>query len=128
MRKRSFFSILFAIVGIIIAGWISYFALKENKRNKQIESEINNLRTEAEKLRQNNQEMKNKIVYFETPEFQEKMAKEKLNLQKENENVTIIKSSPVSRDKQVAGETTATEKKAPEKTNCEKWWDYFLKY
>ena len=128
MGKKSFFSILFAIAGIIVAGYISYFALKENKRNKQIESEINNLRKEAENLRQNNEEMSEKITYFETPQFQEKIAKEKLNLQKENENVAVIKPSPVLRSKQETEETSITKSTAVEKPNYEKWWDYFFKY
>ena len=128
MGKKSFFSILFAIAGIIIAGYISYFALKENKRTRQIESEINNLRTEAEKLRQNNQEMGDKISYFETPEFQERIAKEKLNLQKENESVAIIKPSPVLRNKQSEEETTPAKESATQKPSWEKWWDYFFKY
>lgn len=128
MGKKSFFSVLFAIVGIIVAGWISCFTFKENKRNKQIENEINILRQEAEKLRENNQEMKEKITYFETPEFQEKMAKEKLNLQKENENVAIIKPSPVAKNTQVTGESDVPRKEIQEKPNYVKWWDYFFKY
>lgn len=127
MGKKSFFSILFAIAGIIIAGYISYFAIKENKRTRQIESEINNLRSEAEKLRQNNQEMSEKITYFETPEFQERIAKEKLNLQKENESVAIIKPSPVLRSKQLEEETAPAKESSTQKTSWEKWWDYFFK-
>ena len=128
MGKKSFFSIVFVIIGISVAGWISYFSLKENKRNRQIEAEINNLRTEAENLRQNNQEMTEKISYFETPEFQERVAKEKLNLQKENENVAIIKPSPVLRNEEIAGETVISKDITTEKPNYEKWWDYFFKY
>ena len=130
MGKKSFFSILFVIIGIIAAGSISYFAVKENKRNKQIEGEIEILRQEAEKLRQNNQEMKERIVYFETSEFQEKVAKEKLNLQKDNENVAIIKPSPsftenvVSQEKEevLSGENNV------QKQNYSKWWNYLFKY
>jgi cell division protein FtsB len=128
MKSKSFFSILFVIVGIVIAGWISYFAFEENKRNRQIESEINTLRSEAINLRQNNQDMKEKISYFDTSEFQEKIAKEKLNLQKDNENVAIIKPSPVLRDKQVAGENIDIKETAKENSNQRKWWDYFFKY
>ena len=128
MAKKSFFSILFIVAGIIVAGWISYFALKESKRNRQIESEINTLRSEAENLRQNNQEMSDKISYFETPEFQERIAKEKLNLQKEDENVAVIKPSPVLRSDQTAQETADTKEVVAEKPAYEKWWDYFFKY
>jgi len=128
MKKGSFFSILFAIIGIVIAGWISYCAVKENKRSRQIENEIETLRQEAEKLRQNNQNMSEKIGYFDTPEFQEKIAKEKLNLQKENENVAIIKPSPTLRISESEEKTAKEEDYLPEKPNYEKWWDYFFKY
>jgi cell division protein FtsB len=129
MKKRFFFPILFAIIGLIVAGWISYCALKESKRSRQIESEIETLRQEAEKLRQNNQDMSEKIGYFDTPEFQEKIAKEKLNLQKVNENVAIIKPSPVLRvsgnEEEIPQEIVGT---TEEKPNYQKWWDYFFKY
>ncbi len=129
MRKGSFFSILFVIVGLAVAGWISYYALKESKRSRQIESEIEILRQETEKLRQNNQDMSEKIEYFNTPEFQEKIAKEKLNLQKEGENVAIIKPSPslrISENEDAA--IPQKENSFPEKPNYKKWWDYFFKY
>jgi len=128
MKKRSFFSILFAIIGLIVAGWISYYAVKENKRSRQIENEIETLRQEAEKLRQNNQNMSEKIGYFDTAEFQEKIAKEKLNLQKEDENVAIIKPSPTLRIPESEEETAKKEAALPEKPNYEKWWNYFFKY
>lgn len=109
MKKRSFFSILFAIIGLVVAGWISYYAVKESKRSRQIENEIETLRQEAEKLRQNNQNMSEKIGYFDTAEFQEKIAKEKLNLQKEDENVAIIKPSPTLRISESEEETSQKE-------------------
>lgn len=128
MKKGSFFSILFAIIGLIVAGWISYYAIKENKRSRQIENEIETLRQEAKKLRQNNQNMSEKIGYFDTAEFQEKIAKEKLNLQKEDENVAIIKPSPTLRISESEEETAEKEATLPEKPNYEKWWNYFFKY
>lgn len=129
MRKRSFFSILFVIAGVVAAGWISYLSLKESKRNRQIREEIESLQQEADNLSQNNQEMQEKIVYFETSEFQEKIAKEKLNLQKENENVAIIKPSPVLKDNRIAeNKPTAQAGALSEKPNYKKWWDQFFKY
>jgi cell division protein FtsL len=129
MGKKSFFSIIFIIIGIIVAGYISYFAFKENRRNKQIESEINSLRQEADKLRQSNGDMKEKITYFETPEFQERIAKEKLNLQKEDENVAIIKPSPVLRGENANGqETKSGSAEDDNRPSYVKWWEYFFKY
>jgi cell division protein FtsB len=130
MKRRSFFSILFTIIGLVAAGWISYYAFKENRRSRQIENEIETLRQEAEKLRQNNQDISEKIGYFDTPEFQEKTAKEKLNLQKENENVAIIKPSPALRDTSSGTGSDVSQKEisAPEAPNYQKWWNYFFKY
>jgi len=128
MGKKSFFSILLAIVGLIASGFIGYSAVKENQRNKQIEGEINALKEEAEKLRQNNQEMQEKIVYFETPEFQEKIAKDKLNLQKGNENVAIIKPTPLPKESETNNPSVIKdEAKTEDKPNYQKWMDYFFK-
>lgn len=127
MKNKFFLSTFLAIIGLIAVGFISYFAIKENRRNKQIEMEIGKLKQEADKLRQNNQDMKEKIVYFETPEFQEKIAKEKLNLQKDNENVAIIKSAPVLKEKNQEVESGQAIS-YPEKPNYAKWWDHFFGY
>lgn len=129
MKKTSFFSILFAVAGLAVAGLISYSAFKETRRTKIINQEIEKLRLEAEKLRQNNKEMQEKIVYFETPEFQERIAKEKLNLQKEDENVTVVKPSPTAREKNVEeSEKIKPMEKFSEQPNYKKWWNYFFKY
>lgn len=126
MKNKFLLSIFFAIAGLIAVGFISYFASKENKRNDQIEVEIEKLRQEADKLRQNNQDMEEKIVYFETPEFQEKIAKEKLNLQKENENVAIIKSNPATKEENKENKNIEQTISFPEKPNYVKWWNFFF--
>lgn len=128
MGKKSFFSILLAIMGLIASGFIGYSAVEENQRSKQIEGEINALKEEAEKLRQNNQEMQEKIVYFETPEFQEKIAKDKLNLQKGNENVAIIKPTPLPKESETDNPgVIENDTKTEDKPNYQKWMDYFFK-
>lgn len=120
---------LFIIAGVVAAGWISYLSLKESKRNRQIREEIEMLQKEADNLNQNNQEMQEKIVYFETPEFQEKIAKEKLNLQKDNENVAIIKSSPISKDNRPKENKSQEQiSEAVEEPNYKKWWNQFFEY
>ena len=127
MKSKPFFSILFAVAGIIIAGWISYLSFKESKRNNQINAEIDSLKAEAENLRQNNQEMTDKISYFETPEFQEKMAKEKLNLQKEGESVAVIKPNPSLRNDQTGEDNNIGKVSGSvESPAYKKWWNYFF--
>lgn len=116
-------------MGLVASGFIGYSAIKENQRNKQIENEIKALQEEAQKLRQSNQDMQEKILYYDTSDFQEKTAKDKLNLQKENENVAIIKPTPTLKeskdDNVIESENDITEK---EKPNYQKWIDYFFKY
>lgn len=116
-------------MGLVASGFIGYSAIKENQRNKQIENEIEALQEEAQKLRQNNQDMQEKILYYDTSDFQEKIAKDKLNLQKENENVAIIKPTPTLKESK-ADNSVDNESKMPEeeKSNYQKWIDYFFKY
>lgn len=128
-KKKSFFTFLFIPACLVIIGFIAYSAIKENSRNRQIQKEIEALKQEAEKIKTTNQELQEKNQYFSTQDFQEKIAKEKLNLQKENENVVVVKPSPSSI---VLGESKEnnSEKKTtgPEIPNYKKWWNYFFGY
>lgn len=116
-------------MGLVASGFIGYSAIKENQRNKQIENEIKSLRGEAQKLRQSNQDMQEKILYYDTSDYQEKTAKDKLNLQKENENVAIIKPTPTLREGETSNPSSIeSEVTTKEKPNYQKWIDYFFKY
>lgn len=129
MGKKSIASFLFVVCGLAIIGFVSFKAFKENKRNKQIEQEIAKIQAEADKVKRNNQELEERIGYFQTPEFQEKMAKDKLNFQKNDEEVVIIKSSP-----SVAGISTVSKDEPKNRVsedrrpNYQKWWQFFFKY
>ena len=102
--------------------------MKEIQRGRQIESEIETLRKEAEEIETSNHNLQEKISYFATQEFQERAAKEKLNLQKSDEKVVIVKPS-VSRE--IIEENSAdnieenTEKEIP---NYLKWYNQFFGY
>jgi len=130
MSKKSIASFLFAVCGLIIIGFVSFKAFRESQRNKQIEKEIDAIRTQAEKIKKNNQELEERIGYFQTPEFQEKVAKDKLNFQKNDEEVVIIKSSPSARVEKETGDRDLTSNLAAEdkRSNYQKWWEYFFKY
>ena len=129
MGKKSIASFLFAVCGLVIISFVSFKAFKESKRNKQIEQEIGVIQAEADKIRKNNQELEERIGYFQTPEFQEKMAKDKLNFQKNDEEVVIIKSSPslggVSAPAEDQSKARVREDYRP---NHQKWWQFFFKY
>jgi len=116
------------LAGAILAVFIIYISVKEIQRGWQIESEIEALRQEAEKIETGNHNLQEKISYFATQEFQERAAKEKLNLQKPNEKVAIVKPS-VSRE--IIEENSADnieEDKKEEITNYLKWYNQFFGY
>lgn len=130
MGKKPIIPTIFVIFGLGIISFVAFKAYKASERNRKIENEIAAIRTEAEKIRKDNRELEEKIDYFQTPEFQEKVAKEKLNFQKADEEVVVIKSSPSMKaekeneniDPSVGG---AEGEKIP---NYRKWWRYFFQY
>lgn len=128
MKKRILLLTIFALFGIIIAASISVLSFKEAKRDSQINDEIEKLRQEADKIRTNNKELKEKISYYQTPEFQERVAKEKLNLQKPDEQVVIVKPSPYYDEIEKASNDGPEQKPEENMPNYKKWWSYFFKY
>jgi len=115
------------IAGIVLAVFISVSAVRESYRSRTIEKEVETLKQEAQRIENENEAMRERISYFETAEFQEKIAKEKLNLQKPDENVVVVKQRV---EKQVQenddqGGVVQDEKVDP---NYLKWWNFFFKY
>lgn len=124
MKKTVLFFITI-IIGISLTFLILFLASKEAARNQEIEKEIETFKQEAEKIKRNNLELEEKISYFETLEYQEKIAKEKLNLQKEGENVVIVKPVPEPKENEIQDKIPepAEEIKLPV---YKKWWNYFF--
>ena len=116
------------LAGVILAIFIIYISMKEIQRGRQIESEIETLRKEAEEIETSNHNLQEKISYFATQEFQERAAKEKLNLQKPDEKVVIVKPS-VSRE--IIEENSADNIEEDKKENISnylKWYNQFFGY
>lgn len=129
MSKKSIASFMLAVCGLVVIGFVSFKAFKEVQRNRQIEQEINAIQSEADKIRKNNQELEERIGYFQTPEFQEKVAKDKLNFQKNDEEVVIIKASPSMKVEEEKDDDFSKSAPAQDlRTNYQKWWQYFFKY
>ena len=125
-KKKLSFVVIFFIAGIALAVFISTNAVKEAYRSRTIESEVENLKQEAKRIESENKAMAERIAYFETPEFQEKIAKEKLNLQKPNENVVVVNPAKGEKvEKPAQQEVIALIDETP---NHIKWWNVFFKY
>ncbi|EKE16276.1 MAG: hypothetical protein ACD_11C00021G0005 [uncultured bacterium] len=129
MKKKFSFALLFFFLGSLVVAYVIYFASKETTRTRKIDNEIEGLKQEAEKIKEDNDALKDKIAYFETNEFKERVAKEKLNLKKENENVVAIKQNPVAIEEK--SPIISINKSETEDDNSEeyvKWWNFFFGY
>lgn len=109
--------------------WVKYFWLaiifymmftagRLAYRNYRLNLEEAELRHEISQLEVEIQDLKNKIVYYQSDSYKEKMLRAKLNLQKKGEKVVVITPEPKAE--------IVEEKQADKRTNPEKWWDYFF--
>jgi len=128
MKRFSLISLIIIILGIGAIAAVSFVSYKEAKRDRQIDQEIEMMQQEAEKIRKNNENLKEKIAYFETQAFQEGVAKEKLNLQKPDEQVVIVKPSQYYENREENPADNQEEKTEENIPNHLKWWNQFFRY
>lgn len=125
MAKMSFLArmlLIFFLAGIVFA---FASAWKEWGRSKRIESEVEKLRMEAQKVERENQTLSERIAYFSTDNYQEKEAKEKLGLKKSDETVVVIESN-LSRSDEAVQSPGQFSRADGAKSNYQRWWQYFF--
>ena len=105
---------------------IAVAAVRQTNHTNSIEQEIARLQAEADRIKQSNTLLNDRIAYFSSHEFQEREAKEKLGLQKEGEKIVMIRPS-VSQE---ASEEQSLLDSQPASTenihNYKKWWRIFF--
>jgi len=117
---------LVLVLGAIFLVLIACALYKETEKKKKVQDEINKLKEEAVFIEKQNMKLSERINYLESKDFQEKEAKDKLNLQNPDENVVVIKPGIV-KEKEAEIQQDNTEKKVIIKeSNFEKWWRYFF--
>ncbi len=126
-RKNSWLIKMIIFLGFVAAVFIVLAISKETYRKKQIQKEINELQNEADKIQGDNLRLADKIAYLEGRDYQEKEIRDKLNLQKPDETVVIIKPSLTK--KTAESKPDATDQTLVIKASSpQKWWDFFFKY
>jgi hypothetical protein len=88
-------------------------------RNYELNQEETELRSGIVALENEIQDLKNKIVYYQSDSYKEKMLRARLNLKKEDEEVVVITPEPE------VEEVFASEDADP-KNNPQKWLVYFF--
>ncbi len=84
----------------------------------KVNKEVENLRNQIKELKEANQEYTQKLIYYQSPSYREKIARERFGLQKPGEEVVVIVPEEKPKSEEV--------KEEDKKTNPEKWWDYFF--
>ncbi|MFA4817297.1 MAG: septum formation initiator family protein [Parcubacteria group bacterium] len=127
-NKKSFLPKLVLICGFFILAAVSFFLVKEYYKKRQIQKEITGLEQEAAKINRDNLAIQEKIAYLQSRDFQEREAKDKLNLQSPDENVVVIKPG-VAKEQKLETESENIPQPLPNSVpNPQKWWKYFFKY
>jgi cell division protein FtsB len=115
MKKNN--SYLRIIIGLAIL-YLLYIVGKTLYQSYQVHKEVEDLKVSITELQQSNKDLGEKILYYQSPSYQEKIARERMGLQKPGEKVIVI--LPESKN-QVA-------EKDPDQglPNYEKWWKFFF--
>lgn len=109
---------LFVLVVVFV--FVFSAARKEGEKNRQIFSEIDNLKNQADQLKKEKQNLSSLMAFFETETFKERELKKQLGLQKEGEKVILISEK---KDPFVEG---ADEMEADEESNLKKWVSFIF--
>lgn len=88
---------------LILIGWVFYVSSKQIERNQRIQDEISMLQAEADKVRQENETLSERISYFASDDFREQEAKRKLGLKKTEETVVEVKLSRLDQSSLTSG-------------------------
>lgn len=116
--KLMVFVLAIGTVAMISSGW------KEMQRSRRIESEVDTLRREAERIRDENRTIEEKIAFYSTESFEEREAREKLDMKKNDEEVVALDTGSV------LGARTDERTSIPDQSNGDapnyrKWAGYF---
>jgi len=126
----SFFAKILLLVAFVALVLIFISIAKETYKKNQVQKEITALQEEAQKISKDNVQIKEKIAYLESPEYQIKEAKDKLGLKSPEENVIVVKPNVGKEIEKNSLESSSLETipKIKESPNHIKWWNYFFKY
>lgn len=127
-KKSSILVKIVLFLGILLLGLIVFAISKESYKKKQAQSEIDRLEQEAERITRENSQLSDKLSYLESRDYQEKEARDKLNMQNPKENMVIVEPGLTSTKEASANDEENKKKLIVKTTNLQKWWDYFFKY
>lgn len=126
-KKKLVSNKIIFIVLIVILFFTATSLYRNIQKNKQINEEIEILRSQADTLQKNNIEMRELVEYFNSSAFIEERARIDLGLKKPGENVVIIpdiETSPFVAQKEQEKLLQIEQK---QQSNILKWWQFLFK-
>ncbi|MBP9751279.1 MAG: hypothetical protein KBD19_00270 [Candidatus Moranbacteria bacterium] len=124
MKGIPIFARFLVVVFVVGVALVLSSAWEEMERSKRIESEVAKLRAEADRIRNENSSISEKLTYFATSDFEEREAKEKLGMKKDDESVVSVEvGSPKAMPTDGAEELPTDRDPIP---NHRKWIRYFF--
>ncbi len=121
--KAIYNSKLFLVGALIVLVFISISFAQELIRRAEINREIEKLRSEVSDLEERNADLADVITYLNSPNWQEKESRTKLNLKKEGENVVI---TPYQETNELSNENIIINQPLAQVSNPQKWLNYFI--
>ncbi len=128
MKKLFDYSKVVFWLGLLFVLYMFAILTNETGKNYQLRSRADELDREIEQLRSQIEELGYKVTYYKTDSFQERLARDKLGLQKPGEQVVIV-TKDSSGEKQLQVERI--ELKSPDeldsqKSNVQQWREFLL--
>ena len=114
----AFFALIFLVVNLF----------KESYQKYQLNKEIDNLKSEIDRLEGKSNQLSSMIDYFGDQSYLEKQARLKLNLKKPGESVVVISEAEQIKDEAQVNLEKVRQDILPEKevANYWRWWEYFF--
>lgn len=104
---------------VLLVGYLFFAVGRVIYQSYQVNGEIENLKKEIENLREQNNQYREKILYYQSPSYRERIARERMGLQKPGEEVIVILPEEKPKEDE--------EKKMTDNLpNYIKWWNYFF--
>jgi len=113
-KEQGYFRVL---VGLVIL-YLLYVVGKTLYQSYLVRQEVDNLQKSITEMQASNKELSEKIIYYQSASYREKIARERMGLQKPGEEVIVI--LPEEKPKIVEEDADAA------LPNYEKWWKFFF--
>ena len=131
-KKKNFFNFTNTIGRFIVLALVILFLINIGRsiyKNHDIKKQINNLEDQITALENENLNLKNRILYYETPIYKEIEARRHLGYKKKGENVVSLlsKDNVPSEEENIKNENSQSKPAQDESIpNWQKWIKYIF--